>query len=124
MKQKWVQAGGEYQLPFIGAATCPLEGDFETPCPRCHEASLRFYFHVFNPTKATGTLWVWCPVCKTVCHLPRVNPAPETGVWTDPYKNLPNEEFGQLESDENEGFFDRLERLWAERAIGYPDAQG
>jgi len=112
-KQRWVEAGGEYQVPFMLAARRVLQGQ-PIRCPRCGKADLRFYFHALNPALGQGTLWVWCPACRTKCHLPRVTPSQPQ---TDPFGNYPPERFERLEFDTRESFLDRLNRLWDEGAL-------
>jgi hypothetical protein len=108
---KWVEAGGEFQIPFMLAARKVTAGD-PVPCPRCRASALRYYFHVMNRQQGTGTLWEWCPSCFTKCHLPRVSPAVVGQV--DPFAALTIDQFSELELDPRERFMDRLNRLWDE----------
>ena len=110
--KKWIEAGGPYQFPFMGAAGRSLRGEGPIECPKCRQAVVRAYFHVFDPSAGTGTIWVWCPSCRTKCHLYRVTPDAPMG--TDPFAHLSLDEFEALELDRDEPFFDRLERLWNE----------
>lgn len=117
--KEWIEAGGPYQFPFMGAASRIINGDYMIDCPKCGQARLRFYFHVFNQEQNTGTIWVWCPNCRTTYHLPRVKP--KIRGFPDPYKDLGLEEFSRLETDETESFLDKLDRLWDEGVLGYPN---
>lgn len=107
MSTKWVPAYGEHQLPFLGAASRVLRGELPL-CPKCH-ASLRAYFHVFQPETGKGSLWAWCGTCGMYVTLPRVKP---TVSFPDPFADVPRGEFGALEMSSNEPFLDRLERMW------------
>jgi hypothetical protein len=118
MKQKWVQAGGDYQFAFMGAAGQALHGNYATLCPRC-KTTLRYYFHIFNIEEKTGTIWAWCSSCRMVDHLPRVQL--QFGHWYDPFADYTSDEFILLERDENEHFLDRLDRLWDEKVISAPE---
>lgn len=111
MANKWIEAGGEYQVPFmIAARTVFVEESVR--CPKCDGASLRYYFHVFDKKNGRGTAWVWCPNCFTKCHLPRISPS--NVKQTDPFANLTLDDFAELELDSKERFLDRLNRLWEE----------
>lgn len=112
MSTKWVPAHGEYQLPFLGAASRALHGDFR-PCPKCN-ASLRAYFHVFQPQAGKGSLWAWCGSCRMYVTLPRVQP---TVSLPDPFAGVPRGEFGALETSSEDPFLDRLERLWSDGTL-------
>jgi len=113
---KWTEAGGPYQFPFMGAASRSLKGEGPIPCPKCRQAMLRTYFHVFKPPTGTGTVWVWCPACRTTCHLSRVKPRADMG--NDPFAHLSLAEFAALEQERDEPFLDKLERLWSEGKLG------
>lgn len=112
---RWQEAGGPHQFAFMGAASRTLRGDRDIDCPKCGAAKLRAYFHVFNPTKRTGTIWVWCPACHTTGHLPRVTPTVEVG--SDPFAALSLDQFAALEADPNEHLLDRLDRLVSDGTI-------
>jgi len=115
-KPRWIEAGGDIQIPFMMAARKVLGGE-PVPCPRPHTpTNLRFYYHLMNPSRGTGTVWAWCPTCFTTCHLPRVAPAKVT--QTDPFARLSLEQFAALEVDPRERFLDRLNRLWDEGKLG------
>ncbi len=116
MNKEWTEAGGEYQIPFMGAASRTLKGEYPITCGKCGQAPLRFYFHVFNEAKGTGTLWVWCPSCRTQTHLPRVKP--DAKGFDDPFKNLSLEDFARMEEDATEPFIEKLDRLWDKGTIG------
>jgi hypothetical protein len=118
MMNQWVEAGGSYQFPFMGAGSRIINGDYIIDCPKCGQARLRFYFHIFKPEQGTGTIWVWCPNCRTTCHLPRVKP--HVPGFPDPFKDLGLEEFAGVEMNETEPFLDRLDRLWSEGVLGDP----
>jgi hypothetical protein len=108
---KWIEAGGEYQLPCMKAAGRVLKGE-QVICPKCHDANLRYYFHVFNKSRGEGTVWVWCPKCHITCHLPRVS---LLGLeQQDPFADLDLEQFAKLEADPAQPLLDRLDRLWDE----------
>jgi hypothetical protein len=102
---RWLEAGGEHQVPFLVAAGAIQKTGKHQPCPAC-KALLRFYHHVFQPTRGTGTLWVWCRSCHRTTHLPRVT-------WehakADPFEHLSLDEFAQLEMKSN--FLDRIDAL-------------
>jgi len=100
---------------FMGAASRTLRGERDLDCPKCGAAKLRSYFHMFNATKRTGTIWVWCPACHTTGHLPRVTPAVDLG--TDPFARLSLEQFAALESDPDEPLLDQLDRLVGDGTI-------
>ena len=111
---KWVEAGGEFQVPFMLAARRVLQGK-PIRCPKCGHADLRFYFHAMKPALGQGTLWVWCPACRTKCHLPRVTPGEVPQV--DPFGGLSLEEFAEIEVRGPGSFQDRLNRLWNEGVL-------
>jgi len=113
-RSKWVEAGGEFQIPFMLAARRVLQGE-PIRCPKCGKANLRFYFHAMKPALGQGTLWVWCPACQTKTHLPRITP--KNVPQTDPFGHLSLEEFAELELDKRESFQDRLNRLWDEGVL-------
>lgn len=115
MANKWVEAGGEYQVPFILAARLVFQGE-PVQCPKCDGASIRYYFHILNPVRGHGTIWAWCPNCFTKCHLPRVSPLNVT--QTDPFADFTDDQFIELELDTKEPFQDRLNRLWDEGELG------
>jgi hypothetical protein len=117
MTPRWMEAGGANQFEFMGAASRSLRGERNITCPKCGQAILHAYFHQFNANTGRGTIWVWCPNCHTTCHLPRVVPAADMG--QDSFRDLSLAQFEALERDSQEGFFDRLERLWKEGRIGY-----
>lgn len=117
---RWTQAGGPYQFPFMGAGSRTLAGEHEIACPRCAEATLRGYFHAFKPETGRGTLWVWCPRCRTTTHLPRVTPKAEVG--PDPFADLSLEQFDALER--SEPLLDRLDRLWEQGALWFASTRG
>ncbi len=117
MNKEWIEAGGEYQIPYMAAASRILNGEYRITCGKCGQAPLRFYFHVFNEAKGTGTLWVWCPSCRTLTHLPRVKP---TAVFADPFKEVSLEDFARMEQDPTELLIEKLDRLWDEGIIGPP----
>jgi hypothetical protein len=100
---KLIHAGGEYQLPFMTAASRALRAD-PPPCPRCN-AELRAYFHIIKPQLAQGSIWVWCGTCHTYTILPRVR---VTRSLPDPLADLPDDEFIALETSRDERFFDRI----------------
>ena len=77
---------------------------------------MRHYYHVFDKNRRTGSLWVWCQHCGTHCHLPRVSPSGRD--YQDPFEELDIHEFAALELDEQEGFLDRLDRMWDEGQLG------
>lgn len=105
---KWVPAYGEHQLPFLGAASRVLQGNFH-PCPKCG-AELHAYFHVLQSRTGKGSLWVWCATCHMYTTLPRVKPIQ---IFPDPFAEVPRGEFGAMEMSREEPFFDRLERMWS-----------
>ena len=115
MTRKWIHAGGEYQLPFLGAANRALHGD-PGPCPRC-KTELHVYFHAFYPDTGTGSIWLWCGTCGSFVTLPRVKP---TLRFPDPFVSVPRGEFGSLEAGTEEVFHDRLERLWQAGELFWP----
>lgn len=110
----WVEAGGDHQIPFIRAARQLLHGK-SICCPKCGKADLRFYFHTMKPELGQGTLWVWCPACRTKCHLPRITPSAVP--QTDPFANLSLTKFAEVELDPRESFQDRLNRMWEEGSL-------
>jgi hypothetical protein len=112
---RWIDAGGPHQFAFMGAASRTLRGERDIDCPKCGAARLRSYFHVFNPAKRTGTIWVWCPACHMTGHLPRVTPTVEVG--SDPFADLSLEQFAALEADPKEPLLDRLDRLVGDGTI-------
>lgn len=116
---RWTEAGGPHQFPFMGAASRTLAGERAIACPRCAEGTLRGYLHAFKPETRSGTLWVWCPRCRTTTHLPRVTPKVEVG--PDPFADLSREQFEALER--GEPLLDRLERLWDRGALGFAGAR-
>jgi len=108
---KWVEASDEYQIPFMLAARKVFQGA-PVLCPRCNDATLRYYFHVFNQSRRQGTVWAWCPKCHTHCHLPRVSP--QNVKQIDPFADLTLDQFAELELDPREPLLSRLNRLWEE----------
>jgi len=114
MINKWTEAGGEHQVPFMLAARRVFEEE-SILCPKCGAAALRYYFHAFDSRKERGTLWVWCPHCFTRCQLSRVSPANVR--QNDPFAALTLDAFAELETDSQERFSDRLNRLWEEGAL-------
>jgi len=121
MAKRWTEAGGEYQLLFMSAASRLIKVDENIECPKCKQSTIRFYFHVFNKNKGTGTIWIWCPNCRTTLHLPRVKP--EGLIFPDPFSNLSIEEFAEIEQDTRISFMDRLDKLWNIGKIGNPIKQ-
>lgn len=114
MTKKWIEAGGEYQLPCMNAAGRVLKGE-QVQCPKCHAANLRYYFHAFDKSRGRGTIWVWCPNCHLTCHLPRVSPM---GLrQDDPFAALDLDQFAELELNPRETLLDRLNRMWDEGAL-------
>lgn len=107
MTKQWIHAGGEYQVPFLAAASRALRGD-PGACPKC-KAPLRAYFHAFRAREGNGTLWVWCTACRLHTHAPRVQPLV---TFLDPFASLSLVDFARLESQSDPSFFDRLEALW------------
>jgi hypothetical protein len=116
MTKKWTDAGGDHQMRFMGAASKTLDGVTSIVCPKCKEADLRSYFHAFKPD-GKGTVWVWCPRCRTTAHLPRVTRDKYKG--SDPFAALTRDQFEELERSK-EPLLDRLDRLWDEGKIGPP----
>lgn len=114
----WRDSYGELKLPFFGAAGQILDGNFHVNCPNCSKNTLRFYYHVFDREKRTGTLWAWCSSCRIVTHLPRVSP--KCYQFPDPFEKLSLDEFGEVEGDSSKPFVQRLDNLWVEGAIGVP----
>ena len=100
----------------MGAASRSLRGERDIVCPKCGAAKLRSYFHMFNAAKRTGTIWVWCPACRTTAHLPRVTPTADLG--PDPFADLSLDQFAALETNRNETLLDRLDRLWRDGKVG------
>jgi len=121
MSQKWAEAGGQNHFAFMGAASRILNGDNKINCPKCAKGTLRFYFHIFDKKKGTGTLWVWCHFCRTNTHLPRV--ILKARNIRDPFINMSLEEFAQLELSETDNFIDRLDLLWDEGKIEFLNFQ-
>lgn len=115
---EWREAGGALQRPFYSAIGRILDGDYSVQCPGCGTPILRFYFHIFDPDAQTGTMWVWCPTCRVMSHLPRVRPT--KGRFSDPYRDLDLDAFAELELAEGEPFISRLDRLWDAGVIGLP----
>src|SRR5262245_5640521 len=91
------------------AAGRVLKGE-PAECPRWKAATLRYYFHMIDRSRGTGTIWVWCPNCNMTCHLPRVSPAALR--QEDPFAELGLDEFAALETDPREGLLDMLDRMW------------
>ena len=114
MGRRWIEAGGDLQVPCMIAAGKVLRGE-EIRCPNCGGATLRSYFHAFDRTEGRGTLWVWCPACGLHCHLPRV--VPTWPARTDPFAGLDLEAFARLEMASDPPFLDRLDRLWDEGTL-------
>lgn len=114
MNRRWIEAGGEHQTAFFNATSRILDGASGIPCPKCGQAELRFYFHIMNPSKGTGTVWVWCPACRTTTHLPRVTPRAKMPL--DPFASLDLEAFARLETG-GEPLLDQLDRLWTEGTL-------
>jgi hypothetical protein len=102
---RWIEAGGEHQLPFLTAAGAIQKSGLAQLCPAC-AVPLRHYHHVFQPARGTGTLWVWCRSCRRTTHLPRVA-WPHGG--TDPFADLSLDAFARLELKSD--FLDRLDAL-------------
>ncbi len=114
MTQRWVEAGGEYQIPFINAGERILKGE-QVACPKCSNELLRYYFHIMNVNRGSGTLWIWCANCHTGTHLPRVQP---NGLkYQDPFSELDLEEFSKLELDQQNSLLDRVDRLWSQNLL-------
>jgi hypothetical protein len=118
MKPPWIEAGGEFQIPFMLAAGKLLKGA-DVACPKCAAPHLRHYFHAFDRIAGHGSFWVWCDACRTHTHLPRVQ-APALHP-TDPYAELSLEDFAALEMDASIGFLDRLNGLWESGALAAPE---
>jgi hypothetical protein len=112
MARRWIEAGGAFQFPFMGAASRSLQGERGIVCPKCAQTTLRAYFHAFDREKDVGTIWVWCPKCRTTAHLPRV--IPKVALGPDPFSELSREEFARLETKSGEHLLDRLDRLWTQ----------
>lgn len=104
-----MEAGGDYQLPYLNAAGRCLRGERNVVCPKCGQGRLRSYFHMMNRDKGTGTLWVWCNLCKTKTHLPRVR-FPHGAC--EPFAHLSLVDFAALELDAKLPWMDRLDQLW------------
>ncbi len=111
MANKWIEAGGEYQIPFMIAAQKVFKGE-PVQCPKCSGASLRYYFHILDQQHGRGAIWAWCPNCFTKCHLPRVSP--KNIMQIDPFASHTLDQFAELEIDPKEPFLDRLNRIWEE----------
>jgi hypothetical protein len=111
---RWVQAGGEHQVPFLAAAARAAKGQVEL-CPKCGRSKLRYYFHEFAPDRHRGSLWVWCPSCATYATASRVSPTALMPM--DPFAALPSKEFAQLELDTGEPLLDRLDKLWEAKRL-------
>ncbi|MBY0320039.1 MAG: hypothetical protein K2X72_15050 [Reyranella sp.] len=116
---EWRESFGELKLPFMGAAGKILDGNFHVDCPNCHKSTLRFYYHEFNKQKGTGTLWAWCPSCRVMTHLPRVEPAGRH--FPDPFRDI--DDFGKLEGRNDDPLVARLDKLWDDGKIGLPVPQ-
>ena len=114
-KLTWMEAGGEFQIPFINAASRIANGEYPICCPKCKDELLRFYFHLLNADTKKGSLWIWCDSCKQTAHLPRVKPRIKH--IKDRFAELKSEEFVQLEMDPDRSFLDRLNQLWNEGKI-------
>lgn len=106
------EAGGSVQVSFLAAGNRLLKNSSPSDCPGCGGGRLRYYFHEFNRPRSQGTLWLWCPDCGSTCHLPRVTPS--VSMPPDPLAALGLEEFARLETESDEPFQDRLDRLWRE----------
>lgn len=117
MQPKWVEASDEHQIPFMLAARQVFQGK-SILCPKCSKETLRYYFHIFNQKRETGTIWAWCPNCFTQCHLPRVSP--QNVIQIDPFADFTIEQFAELELDSREPFLNRLNRLWEEGKFEQP----
>jgi hypothetical protein len=114
MTQRWIEAGGEHQMPFFNAGGRILEGK-QADCPKCDNVPLRYYFHMMNKSRNTGTLWIWCANCHITSHLSRVSPR---GLrYKDPYVELGLEEFAKMELDPHENLLDRLDCLWNQNLL-------
>ncbi|NJO18089.1 MAG: hypothetical protein HC877_20870 [Thioploca sp.] len=111
MQPRWMEASDENQIPFMLAAKQVFQGK-PVPCPKCNEATLRYYFHIFDRQRGRGTIWAWCPNCFTQCHLPRVSP--QNVFQVDPFDHLTLDQFAELELDPKEPLVNRLNRLWEE----------
>ena len=118
MKPDWIEAGGEYQVPFIAAAARVIKGA-DVACPKCAAPHLRHYFHRIDRRAETGTAWVWCDNCRTHTHLPRVRPQ---GLGQrDPLADVNADAFGALELDAALPFLDRLNDLWESGRLAPPE---
>ena len=117
---EWRESYGGLKLPFMGAAGKILDGNFHVDCPNCHKSTLRFYYHEFNKGEGTGTLWAWCPNCRLVTHLPRVEP--QGWRFPDPFRDI--SDFGELEGGSGEPLVARLDELWVQGKIGLPEPPG
>lgn len=117
---EWRESYGGLRLPFMGAAGKILDGNFNVDCPNCHKSTLRFYYHEFNKEEGTGTFWAWCPNCRLVTHLPRVEP--EGWRYPDPFQDV--SDFGGLEDGSGEPLVARLDKLWVQGKIGLPEPPG
>ena len=114
----WRDAYGQLKLPFLKATGQILDGDFHVACPNCVTHTLRFYYHVFNHAKSTGTIWSWCPQCRLTAHLPRVDS--EKWQFPDPYQNVSLDAFADMETASDQPFLSRLDALWDQGKIGLP----
>ncbi len=114
MQRRWTEAGGQFRFSFMKAVSQIYEGEYLITCPKCQQAMLRFYYHIMSPARRTGTLWVWCPSCRTVFHSPYLDPP----VFQDPFESMDPTDLAQ----HGEGFYDLVNRLWEEGRIGYPNA--
>lgn len=118
LKHKWIEAGGSYQFPFMGAISRLLKGEYTILCPKCRQATLRGYFHVFDKIRQTGTMWIWCPHCRTTSHLPRIKPHKD--LFDDPFSSLDLKEFAMMELNDQESLLDQLDRLWEKGELQFP----
>lgn len=114
LRDRWTEAGGALQRPFIIAAGKLLRGE-RPPCPACGAAALRHYFHAFDPRSGRGTFWAWCGQCGLHAHLPRVDAPAQR--QPDPYAALDLDAFAALETDPATDFMDRLDALWRAGAL-------
>jgi hypothetical protein len=118
MARRWIEAGGVFQFLFMGAASRSLRGERGIVCPKCEQTTLRAYFHAFDRENQMGTIWVWCPECRTTAHLSRVTP--KVALGPDPFAELSRDEFARLETDSSKHLLDRLERLWTQGQLDPP----
>lgn len=58
-----------------------------------------------------------CGTCGMHATLPRVKPML---IFPDPFADIPRGEFGALETNREEPFFDRLERMWSDGTLRPP----